>query len=231
MYYDEFTTPSKPIAVKSAVPTPSGTPSKPPVNLKENQKPATSEAAPSETAEPLKQTEKGTAAPTSDTPSKGAVNTEPTAAQTSSALTQSTSLTLAMRQAGEEAAQKAKEVKQKTTETFVGVGKAEAEKKEDVQEDKSEAKPETLPAPISVESAQHAIETLTLAQSPTSTAWKRVTPATFESPSSTAWKPIDVDLPVTTHRGSSVSEASADCIKQIEEDEMIPEEDEDAVED
>ena len=37
------------------------------------------------------------------------------------------SLTLAMRQAGQEAAQKAKEVKKKAAETFIGVGKAEPE--------------------------------------------------------------------------------------------------------
>jgi hypothetical protein len=213
MYYDEFTTPSKAAAQKSAAPTPSGTPSKPPVskpvaNQKENEKPTPTKPV----AESSKAVEQ------SDTPTGG----------------QPTAFTLAMRQAGQEAAQKAKEVKKKATETFVGVGKAEPEKKEEEKEDKSAV----LPPPISLE-PKHTIDTATLAQSPTSTAWKRdlhgkaTTPRhsiekleSLQSPTSTAWKPTDINQPITMHRGSSVSEVSAECIKQIEEDEMIPEEDE-----
>jgi len=204
MYYDEFTTPSKPPAAKSAAPTPSGTPSKPPANQKENVKPVQPAAGSSKAAEP------------SETPAGG----------------QPTSFTLAMRQAGQEAAQKAKEVKKKATETFVGVGKAEPEKK---KEDKSAA----LPPPISLE-PKNEIETTTLAQSPTSTAWNRdlgekatisSKPAEklefLQSPTSTAWEPTDINQPVLTHRGSNISEASAEYIKQVEDECTIPEEDED----
>jgi hypothetical protein len=41
----------------------------------------------------------------------------------------------------------------------------------------------------------------------------------------------DTDAPVLVHRGSTISEASEECIKQVEEDEKILEEDEDAEED
>jgi len=203
MYYDEYTTPAK----GSVAPTPSGTPSKPPVNQKENQKPV---------------------APTSES-SKAAVEPlKPLAGG------QPTSFTLAMRQVGQEAAQKAKEVKKMATETFVGVGKAEPGKKDQT------AKPSAL----DTSTERHTIETTTYGQSPTSTTWSRevhgkpVTPRhsidkleSMQSPNSTAWKPTDIDLPITMHRGSSVSEVSAECIKQVEDDETIPEEDEDAVED
>ena len=97
--------------------------------------------------------------------------------------------------------------------------------------------------PVAVET-QHIIETTTLLQSPTSTAWnqeiqtKAETPThgvekleSLQSPTTTAWKPVDTHLPVTTHRGSSVAAVSAECIKQVEEDEMIPEEEEDAAQD
>jgi hypothetical protein len=208
MYYDEFTTPSKAAGSKSTAPTPSGTPSKPPGSQKENVKLVTTPAA---------------EAPKDVEQSKSITGGQPS------------SLTLAMRQAGQEAAQKAKEGKKKATETFVGVGKAEPEpeKKED----------KITPPPIVVE-PQHTIETTTLLQSPTSTAWKQEIHAkaetprptvkkleSLQSPTTTAWKLADTDLPITTYRGSNVEEVSAECIKQVEEDEMIPEEDEDAVED
>jgi hypothetical protein len=148
-----------------------------------------------------------------------------------------------MRQAGQEAAQKAKDAKKKVTETFTGVGEAEPERK-DVEKVKSAAVPLSisLTQPLS---DRHNIVTPTILQSPTSTAWKR-TPesshthsadetgklqrASFQSPTSTAWKPTDTDPPILMHRGSSVSSASAECIKQIEEDETIPEEDEEGSE-
>lgn len=202
MYYDEFTTPSKPAASKSTAPTPSGTPSKPPVNQKENITPVNPTVESSKDVEPTNTITGG----------------------------QPTAFTLAMRQAGQEAAQKAKETKKKVTETFVGVGKAEPEP------EKKEEK--VIPPPIVLE-PQHTIETTTLLQSPTSTAWKQEvhvpshTPShsiekleSLQSPSTTAWKPIDTDLPITSHRGSSVEEVSAECIKKVEEEEMIPEEDE-----
>jgi hypothetical protein len=213
MYYDEFTTPSKAAAPKSVAPTPSGTPSKPPVSKpivsqKENDKPTPTKAV----AEPSK------AAEPSDTPTGG----------------QPTAFTLAMRQVGQEAAQKAKEVKKKATETFVGVGKAEPETK---PTEKTQENSAVIPPPISLE-PNHTIETPTFGQSPTSTAWKRdlheKTSSTHsfekvessQSPNSTSWKPTDINQPIATYRGSSVTSPSAECIKQIEEETMIPEEDE-----
>src|ERR1700712_4826168 len=49
----------------------------------------------------------------------------------------------------------------------------------------------------------------------------------LQSPTSTAWKPTDINQPVLTHRGSNISEASAEYIKQVEDECTIPEEDED----
>lgn len=198
-------------ATTSAAPTPSGTPSKAPVS-QENNKPKSATASSSKAAEE----------------SKPPVGGAPTA------------FTLAMRQAGQEAAQKAKDGKKKPVETFDGVGEAEPVKK-DLDN------PTVIPAPISVlhpPPEKHTIEGATILQSPTSSAWRRAPgrdgkrgisrgteekPDSLQSPNSTAWRPTDTDLPVLTHRGSSVSQASAEEIKQVEQDETIPEEDEDAL--
>lgn len=160
---------------------------------------------------------------------------EPAAAAESEppAGTQPTSFTIAMRQVGQEAAQKAKDAKKKVTETFTGVGEAEPEKKDEVK---------TVPPPILptlLLSDKYPIVTPTVLQSPTSTAWNLSpnsihTPAysademekfqrgSLQSPRSTAWKPTDLDPPVSTHKGSSVSSSSE---KKIGNDEMIAEED------
>ena len=142
-----------------------------------------------------------------------------------------------MRQAGQEAAQKAKDAKKKASETFTGVGEA----KPDTEGEKTKTKPSiSLPQPLS---PKHNIITPTILQSPTSTAWKSTPDSTpppaysademeklqrgsLQSPNSTSWKPTDTNPPIIMHRGSSVSSASAECIKQIEDDEAIPEEDE-----
>ena len=146
-----------------------------------------------------------------------------------------------MRQAGQEAAQKAKDAKKKATETFTGVGEAEPEKK-----DVENVGTKSVPSSISLSqplSPKHNIITPTILQSPTSTAWKsapdsiptpaysademgKLQKASLQSPNSTTWKPTDTNPPIMMHRGSSVSSASAECIKQIEDDETIPEEDE-----
>ena len=196
--------------MKSAVPTPSSTPSKAPA-FQENNKP-----------DPLIVAESSKDAETSKSPA----NAQPS------------SFTIAMRQAGQEAAQKAKEAKKKATETFTGVGEAEQEKR-DAEKVKSAAIPPSISL-IQPLSDKYNVVTPTILQSPTSTAWK-LTPesshthsvdkeklqrASFQSPTSTAWKPTDTDPPILMHRGSSVSSASAEFIKQIEEDEAIPEEDE-----
>ena len=155
---------------------------------------------------------------------------------------QPTSFTLAMRQAGQEAAQKAKDAKKKVTETFTGVGEAEPEK-EDVDKDKSAAVPPSLSLtqPLSDKGSIVAPKIL---QSPTSTTWKlgpelstakttfsggigTVQTASLQSPTSTAWKSTDTNAPITMHRGSSISVASKEDIQKIEEECAIPEEDED----
>jgi hypothetical protein len=101
-----------------------------------------------------------------------------------------------------------------------------------------------VPPPVAIlESPQNASND-TILQSPTSSAWRSApsksihTPKgslskleSMQSPTSTAWKPSDIDAPVLMHRGSSISMASDEEIKQVEEDEKIVEEDEDAVED
>jgi hypothetical protein len=154
---------------------------------------------------------------------------------------QPTSFTLAMRQVSQEAAQKAKDGKKKVVDVLTGVGEADPAKK-DLED--SAAKP----SPIAIEPAseRHAIDTKSLMQSPTSSAWKNEVPGkpstprhsidrveSLQSPNSTTWKSggSSSSLPVATHRGSSVSEASAEEIKQIEEEETIQEEEEESDED
>jgi len=152
-----------------------------------------------------------------------------------------TSLTSAMHQVGQEAAQKAKDAKKKVVETLSGTGEAETAKKET---DRPVAEPAITTGAQSPDT--HSVETTTLLQSPTSTAWKREpethgssTPPphsiealeSLQSPTSTTWKPVDTDLPILSHRGSNVSQASAEEIKRIEEEEAIPEVDEDAIAD
>ena len=197
--------------VRSAAPTPSGTPSKAPV-LQENIKPETATAGSSKTVEP----------------SKPAAEAAPS------------SIALALRQAGQEAAQKAKDGKKKApVETFDGVGAAEPVKK-DLE------KSATIPPPIAIvnpSTEKRTVETKTKAslQSPTSTAWRKGAPdgnistarrrsieklESMQSPNSTAWKPTDIDPPILTHRGSSISLASAEEIRQVEEECKIDEVDE-----
>ncbi|TVY88236.1 Uncharacterized protein LAWI1_G005756 [Lachnellula willkommii] len=143
-----------------------------------------------------------------------------------------TTISLALRQAGQEAAQKAKDNKKTPPiETFDGVGEAEPPKKEE----------KAIPAPITVPEAQHAIETPTLMQSPTSTTWRRAPGSGFElqtprhsisklesmqSPNSTSWKPTDVHPLVLTHPSSN-----AEDIKQVKEKSATKEEEDEDSED
>jgi hypothetical protein len=200
---------------------------------------------------PIPGTPSGSAAPTpTTTPSKAPVakeNIKPTPTTESSKLSQPveqvtaqmSSFSLAMKQVGQEAAQKAKDGKKKAPETLEGVGQA----------DPAEAskKSAAIPPPLAVLNSPHNAPSNTVLQSPTSSAWRSAPSKSFhtpksslsklesmQSPTSTAWKPSDTDGPVLTHRGSSISMASDEEIKQVEESEMImeaPEEDEDAVED
>jgi hypothetical protein len=190
----------------SAAATPTTTPSKAPAVAKENVKPA-SAAQSSKLAEPE----------------------QPAAAAPSS-------FTLAMRQASQEAAQKAKDGKKKAPQTLEGVGEADPAK--------DSQKLAVIPPPIAVPDPLNVVESNTILQSPRSSAWRSAPGGKFhtpkssvdrleslQSPNSTAWRPSDTDGPILMHRGSSISLASTEEIKQVEEDEKIMEEDEDAVED
>jgi len=151
-----------------------------------------------------------------------------------------------MRQAGKEAAQKAKDAKKKAAEVFAGKGEAEPTAKKPDQS-------ATIPAPIIVHKDMPPRDSTTATsasmQSPTSTAWKSKPSAPsrqsslshafmdpMQSPNSTAWKSTNIDPPITMHRGSSISVASVEEIRAIEKSQAIEEEDEetdeeDAVED
>ncbi|RQM05216.1 hypothetical protein DH86_00004241, partial [Scytalidium sp. 3C] len=103
------------------------------------------------------------------------------------------SLTAAMRQLGQEAANKAKEAKSKPIKAYVGKGQADAAAKSP----EIAATPETKGSQLD-----------TLLQSPTSTSWKAASHrerdageqfGSVQSPTSTAWKPTDYDPPVTSH--------------------------------
>jgi len=183
----------------SAAPTPTTTPSKAPVVAKENTKPAPIAAESSKLAEPV----------------------QPAAAAPSS-------FTLAMRQAGQEAAQKAKDSKKKPVETLEGVGEADPVK--------DSQKSAVIPPPIAVLDPPYSVESNAALQSPGSSAWRSAPGGKFHGPKSSlekldSFQSADTDAPVLVHRGSTISEASEECIKQVEEDEKIVEEDEDAEED
>jgi hypothetical protein len=185
--------------VRTPAGTPSNTPSKPAAQ-KENTKPQPVVASTSKETEPPK-----------------------------SSIPEPTPITFALRQAGQEAAQKAKDNKKKPMETFSGVGKAETSKEK------------KIPEPVKTDASEkNTTDSLTSLQSPGSTAWKTL-PASMtvplpppsmakleslQSPNSTSWKPADTNPPILSHRGSTISVASEEEIKQIEEEEAIPEESE-----
>lgn len=149
-----------------------------------------------------------------------------------------TSISLAMRQAGEQAAQTAKDMKKTVVKSFDGVGEA-APKKE-----APTIKTTTfIPQPPSI-----LVNAPTLMQSLTSSAWDRTpgeivgstnkaleTRESMQSPTSSAWKSVPprneqpFEPQITRHRGSEVSLASAEEIKNIEDSETIKEEDEEAI--
>lgn len=149
----------------------------------------------------------------------------------SPAVEEPNSISLALRQVGQEAAQKAKDVKKKGLEAISSAGKPEsaAEKKEGTS--KTEAEKGT-PTPILVDTPKKelAIEDTALMQSPTSTAWKRapgghIASMLAEDKSESSAKSI-----ASMQQGSEVSQASKEEIKQVEEDCKIVEENKDAVE-
>lgn len=209
----------------SAAPTPSGTPSKPP---------KTESSTPPKPVKEEENTKPELSSSTSSDLPKTIAETAPS------------TLTLAMRQAGQEAAQKAKDAKKKAAEVFTGKGEAEPTTKEPDRVG-------NIPPPILVDKdvpTHDSVPATTASmQSPTSTAWKNKPSAhgrqsslshafmdPMQSPNSTAWKSTDIDPPITMHRGSSISAASAEEIRAIEKSQAIEEEDEetdeeDAVED
>jgi hypothetical protein len=186
-----------------AAPTPSGPPSKAPMS-QENKKPE----------------------PTPSSSSKSAELSSPPAGA------QPTSFTLAMRQAGQEAAQKAKDSMKKATVTLSGIGSAEPTKE---KPGAKEIVPSiSIPGPGS-NSLQ--IETCTLLQSPTSTTWRRdpealslttqipSQAASLQSPNSTSWKPA-AHIPVPERQGTTEVPAPPGETKGPGKDTAISAEDE-----
>ncbi|ESZ93743.1 hypothetical protein SBOR_5880 [Sclerotinia borealis F-4128] len=142
-----------------------------------------------------------------------------------------TTITLAMRQATQEAAQKAKDMKKKATEALINATKSEPKKA---------LQPAIVPT-VPTPKERHTFEIITILQNSDDSTWSAAPFSesrasrrasihkleSLQSPTSTAWRPKDVDPPILMHRGSSVSSGSAEEIKQIEDEETIPEEDED----
>lgn len=140
------------------------------------------------------------------------------------------SINLTMRQMGEEAAQRAKDMKKKTLkakpEVFVGSGTGEA-----IAKDTKES--------AATEMVQ-TIEPITILQDPKTSAWN-VSPAStppvsqhalnemksLQSPTSTAWKVVDVSLPIAKSGESEASTTSAEKAKPVEKKEVTEDEDED----
>lgn len=131
---------------------------------------------------------------------------------------------------GEEAAQRAKDMKKKTlkvkSEVFVGSGTGEAVAK-DTKESAATEIPQT-------------VEPITILQDPKTSAWN-VSPAStapvsqhalnemksLQSPTSTAWKVVDVSLPIAKSGESEASVASAEKTKPVEKNEVTEDDDED----
>ncbi|KFY53703.1 hypothetical protein V496_07391 [Pseudogymnoascus sp. VKM F-4515 (FW-2607)] len=140
------------------------------------------------------------------------------------------SINLTMRQMGEEAAQRAKDMKKKTLkakpEVFVGSGTGEAIAKDT----KESAATETV----------QTVEPITILQDPKTSAWN-VSPAStppvsqhalnemksLQSPTSTAWKVVDVSLPIAKSGESEASTTSAENAKHVEKKEVTEDDDED----
>jgi len=210
--YDATTIPPAPI------PTPSSTPSKSAEKPKPTPVASKPEEVPAEVTKKVAEEEPKQSAP------EGLQDT----------------ITLTMRQLGEEAAAKAKQVKKKAIEVIDGTGEAAPATLKD--EGESTSTPPSLTLTKPGESKPHAFDFNATMQSPTSTAWKTFPAAkaatihdpietlpSVQSPTSTAWKPLDPAPRITQHRGSEVSEASAEEIREIEEELTIKEEDENAI--
>lgn len=222
--------------------TPSGTPSKTPATqaIPKDPNPPPAPELP-KAPEPLK---------TLETPSKPAPDASkaPDEPPKSVAATQQSSISLAMRQLGQEAAQKAKDGMKKgtrVTDTFSGKGKAEPVEK------KTLGKSIEVPPPLSVETSteKHTIEMPALLQSPTSSAWKNDALAkpslaqhsfdkaeSLQSPNSTTWKSVDEhgsnpklakEAEVTKDADHSAENEDKQGGKEGEEDEDDEDEDED----
>lgn len=246
IYYDEFTQPSISEAQKL-----------PPVMKKG---PAVAAPTAASTATTASKPAVAPAAPPLP-PASAASSSAPAVAKTTgSSAAAAAAAALPIRSIAEEAAAKAKKVQlQSLRDKVYGKGNTGPVKKEDADQAgvapaakeqgvsaKSEDKKDMVksPAPLDVpEPSSTTVKTAAGLQSPTSGAWKGSGEDTssvealrnlIQSPTSTAWKPTDIDPPVTTHRGSVVSPASAEEIKAVEKELAIkeePEEDEEEEDD
>lgn len=164
---------------------------------------------------------------------------------------QPTAISLALKQAGEEAAQKAKDLKKKGMQTFSGVGKADPVKdnanttKDTEVATSPKEKTIAVPTPLNLadRTNDRDIDLRSSLQSPASSSWTIApnvntpmspqnhsidTLASLQSPNSTAWKPANFPTPISQHRGSSISQASEEDIKRIEKEQAIKEEEEES---
>lgn len=128
------------------------------------------------------------------------------------AVTEPSPMSLALRQVGQEAAQKAKDNKKAAVQTYLGVGKAEPVKEE---------KEKSTPAPISTAATdKNTVDSLSSLQSPNSTAWK-----TAPTSMATALSPPGIDKldslrtpnstsSMMTNRGSTISDLSEEINSQ-----------------
>ncbi|RAL66484.1 hypothetical protein DID88_006174 [Monilinia fructigena] len=142
-----------------------------------------------------------------------------------------TTITLALRQATQDAAQKAKDLKKKATEALVNTTKSAPKKT-----------PEPVIIPIvATPNERHTFKTITILQNPDNSTWSSEPYSTssvfygestpklesVQSPTSSAWRPKHIDSSILMHQSSPVSSGSAEEIKQMKDEETIPKGNED----
>ncbi len=153
---------------------------------------------------------------------------------------------LPIRSVAEEAAQQAKQLHLQSLRDKVAKAKsasssAEADEKKAEAGSTAQDKPAEAAAAASEKSLASVVTPASSAQhigaglqSPTTGAWKGELASlddaavlrTVQSPTTTSWKPTDFDPPATSFMGSKVTNASAEEIRAVEEEQTIWEEDE-----
>ncbi|KAB8292221.1 hypothetical protein EYC80_007963 [Monilinia laxa] len=142
-----------------------------------------------------------------------------------------TTITLALRQATQDAAQKAKDLKKKATEALVNTTKYEPKKT---------PKPVIIPI-VTTPNERHTFKTITILQNPDTSTWSSEPYSTsgasnresttklesVQSPTSTAWRPKGIDSSILMHQNSPVLSGSVEEIKQMKDEETIPKDNED----